>query len=221
MARLVMTKALVEIARMGNVVDLVNNDDFTFARVGGRLIIARKPSGNFPDFRRLMPKVIGSGLPGALTGEVELPCRPLQGLLERLLLFADERSRTIKWQVEDGGRLKLAAHIVGAASGSGFVVGRETVAPSVGAYVHTTGFNGQYVLDFIQQAIKQGAMTVRFQFGVADGPAQFVVEGWTYVVMPLRIDGVPAKSTSTPKPAEDESRDESDDASGSGSGDAS
>ena len=69
-------------------VEFAADENHLFFRLGNRLLISRKLTGNFPDFDRVLPK--------SHAHTVEISKDELRAAIERVAQFSDERSRAIK-----------------------------------------------------------------------------------------------------------------------------
>ncbi len=173
-------KAMNEILKMaadaGDEAKLIfsGDDNHLFFQLGERLLISRKLTGNFPEFERVLPKDQPNML---VLGRDEL-----RGSLERVLQFADERSKAIKLTTGDG-EFKLHSSL----SETG--ESEETISASYDGPSVQIGFNGQYILDFLR-ATAETEVSFHFKDGGAAGelrPAGDVNYTYRYIVMPMRI----------------------------------
>lgn len=151
------------------------DDNHLYFRVGPRLLISRKLTGNFPDFERVLPK--------SHAHAVTLNRDELRASIERVSQFADERSRAIKLRFADN---EATVHSSLSESGeSEDNIGVEYVGPTV-----EIGFNAQYLLDFLR-AVPESKVSFHFKDGQSAGelrPAgEDVKYNYRYVVMPMRI----------------------------------
>lgn len=156
-------------------VAFAGDDNHLYFRVGSRLLISRKLTGNFPDFERVLPK--------SHAHAVTLDRDELRGSIERVSQFADERSRAIKLKLSDN---EATVHSSLSESGeSEDNIGVEYVGPTV-----EIGFNAQYLLDFLR-ALPESKVSFHFKDGQSAGelrPAGDDVKyNYRYVVMPMRI----------------------------------
>jgi DNA polymerase-3 subunit beta len=180
---LIPRKALNELAHLGDSALFSANDDFAFFSVGARTITARKLSGNFPDYERVLPK--------DLSYATDVAVAPLRKVLDRVAIFADDRSRAILLSVN--GALTVASYSTdrGAAEGKVAIdcvrrldASNEYDVLTAGLAVpYASGFNADYLSDFLKTA---GVPEVRFLFNSASKAVEWNAPGWRYVVMPMR-----------------------------------
>jgi DNA polymerase III subunit beta len=174
-------KAMSELLKLSTEVDpkqavqFAGDENHLFFRLGERLLISRKLTGNFPDFERVLPKEH----PHTLV----LPKEELKSAIERVSQFADERSRSIRLQFDEG---EVKVHSMVSDTGeSEETLPTEYAGPSVGI-----GFNAQYLLDFLR-ASSESEVAFHFKNQESAGELRPAGEhpGYTYryVVMPMRI----------------------------------
>ena len=105
-----------------------------------------------------------------------------KGALERVMQFADERSRAIKLTTS-AGEFKLHSSL----SETG--ESEETMGVSYDGPAVQIGFNGQYIIDFLR-AISETEVAFHFKDGSAAGelrPGGDPTYTYRYIVMPMRI----------------------------------
>ncbi len=150
------------------------DDNHLFFQIGDRLLISRKLTGNFPEFERVLPKE----QPNILTMQRE----QLKACLERVMQFADERSRAIKLRAADGEvMLHSSLSDTGESEESLDVV---YTGPKI-----EIGFNAQYLLEFLR-AVEESEVSFLFKDAGAAGEMRPSGEGplkYRYIVMPMRI----------------------------------
>lgn len=185
---LVMRKALLELSKLcaasesGASVRFSADDSNQYFEIDDRLLIAREISGNFPDYKRVLPK------PGP--NQVIVERAALMAALKRGEQFADARSLCVEVSIENG-ELALRSSL----SDVGECV--ETLPVNYSGEPLKIGFNADYWLDFLGVV---GTNQVRFLFrdnqaagelrpgtGDADGEGKQPEDRYRYVVMPLRI----------------------------------
>lgn len=162
-------------------VGIGENEAHLLFEYGNRKMISRKLTGNFPDYHRVMP----DQFPYAILVEADA----LYKLVDRVKLFADERSRCIHFNVE-GGKLMVKASVCenGKASGSVPILGGAPSPTNV-------GLNADYVLDFLGLAKGETVAFCYPEMTIVEGQAphvagatQFMGSGnWSCVVMPIRV----------------------------------
>jgi DNA polymerase-3 subunit beta len=203
MDALIPKKALLELARIskGAKGDVAFGEDqnHLYFEIGGRLLITRKLSGNFPNYEMVMPK------DNDKAAILELDA--IRGAIRRVRLMADERTQSMKLTFGDGA-LTVAATSSEEGSGS------EVVDTDYQGEEVTLGFNGQYLQDFLavvvegiadlettlpeqkegEEPVKMQAVRPRIQFEFKDSDAQTQIRladekayDFRYIVMPLRL----------------------------------
>jgi DNA polymerase III subunit beta len=151
------------------------DDNHLFFELGGRLLISRKLTGNFPDFERVLPK--------EHPRSIAIPREELRSALERVAQFSDERSRAVKVRVAPG-EVKVYSSL----SDTG--ESEESLAVEYDGPVVEIGFNAYYLLDFLRAVPGEKIM---FYFRDAASAGELRPEGdsndysYRYVVMPMRI----------------------------------
>ncbi len=209
MDSLIPKKALLELMKLsrGADTDISFGEDpnHIYFEIGGRLLITRKLTGNFPNYEMIMPKDNDN--------VAEFDLAEMKSAVRRVSLMADERNRSIRVTIRDG-ELELTAQ--SAEEGEG----REVVPADYKGDEVTLGFNWQYLQDFLNNASsfdssaaadegpeqtsdENGAAATRakepnaaarisFEFKDANAATQIRIAGekdydYKYIVMPLRI----------------------------------
>jgi DNA polymerase III subunit beta len=173
-------KAMLELQKLAGdagadaVVQFSGDENHLFFKMGGRLLLSRKLTGNFPDFERVLPK--------DQPHHVVVARDEFRSAIERVAQFSDERSRAIRVRVGDG-EVKVHSSVsdTGESEDSLPV---EYKGPAV-----EIGFNAQYLMDFLKAV---GTPQVSFHFKDAHSagelrPAGDNAETYRYVIMPMRI----------------------------------
>jgi DNA polymerase-3 subunit beta len=148
------------------------DDNHLYFQVGHRLLIARKLTGNFPDYERVLPK------DHQLSAKLQKD--EIRSAIERVAQFADERSRAIRVQFTNGEVRVFSSSVeMGESEES---VPSEYQGPDL-----EIGFNARYLLDITSQI---EGKEVRFLLSDAGSPA--IIEDaedsrTLYVLMPLRV----------------------------------
>ena len=156
-------------------VEFAADDNNMFFRQGQYLFIARRMTGKFPDYNRVMPK--------DLSISVQIAKDALGAVLKRVKQFADRRSPTVRLAL-DSGKLTFSA------STSGFGSSEETLAVEYEGEHFGVGFNADYILEYLQVCDSE---EVALQFKDPRSAAQIEVPGadsnidYRYVVMPVRV----------------------------------
>jgi DNA polymerase-3 subunit beta len=179
-------KAMGEILKLAGdtngdaIVHFSGDDNHLFFKIGERLLLSRKLTGNFPDFERVLPKEHAQF--------ISLDRDELRAAIERVSQFSDERSRAVRLRFASG---ELQIHSSLSETGES-----EEALPSdyTGETVQI-GFNAGYMLDFLR-AIAEKQVSFYFRDPnsagemrpvVADGDGTAVKYNYRYVVMPMRI----------------------------------
>jgi DNA polymerase III subunit beta len=152
------------------------DDNHLYFQVGDRLLIARKLTGNFPDYERVLPK--------DHPHTAKLRKDEVKSAIERVAQFADERSRAIRVQFTNGEVRIFSSSVEMGES-------EESVPSEYNGPDLEIGFNAQYLLDFLR-AIPQDSVAFELKDQksagemrpAGDGPA---ADQYRYVVMPMRI----------------------------------
>lgn len=149
------------------------DDNQIQVRVGERILTSRRLDGTFPDYEKVMPK--------SNNGVAVISRQALESTLGRVLLVADERSRSVSIEISEGrATLRAKTSEIGEAI--------ESIDLDGGVVPVTVGVNGTYFLDFLAVA---GSDQVRLSY--RDARTQLLLEPvgeetekYTMVVMPLR-----------------------------------
>ena len=154
---------------------IAGDENHLFFKIGGRLLITRKLTGNFPDFERVLPK---DNIHTATLQREEI-----KAAVERVAQFADERSRAIRVQFMPG-ELKVFTSSVETGESE------ESVSSSYSGPEIEIGFNAQYLLDFLG-AVSQEQVAFEMKDKTSAGEMRPAVDPdnyrYRYVVMPMRI----------------------------------
>ena len=153
--------------------DFSGDDNHLFFRLGERLLMSRKLTGNFPDYERVLPK--------DQPHKLELPREDFRSAIERVAQFSDERSRLIRVRLHEG-EIKIFSSISETGESE-----ESLPIPYQGDKVEI-GFNAAYMLDFLK-AVPPGEVSFLFKDGNSAGefrPATTEAD-YRYVVMPMRI----------------------------------
>lgn len=212
MDALIPKKALLELVKISRDSD----DDIQFGedqnhiyfQTGGRLLITRKLSGNFPNYEMVMPKDNDK--------RVVFDLLEMKNAVRRISLMADERNRSIRMTVREA-EVELTAQSSEEGEGQEFVPADYSGTEEV-----TLGFNWQYLQEFLNnvgafenvgssdgnggdsEAVKEtdgdkvrvkeskSSPRISFEFKDANAATQIRIDGDTaydykYIVMPLRI----------------------------------
>jgi DNA polymerase-3 subunit beta len=156
-------------------VEFAADDNHLFFRLGSRLLISRKLTGNFPDYERVLPK--------AHTQSVEIDKEELRAAIERVAQFSDERSRAIKIRFSENEAVLHSSISESGESEDNLPI--DYSGPTV-----EIGFNAQYLLDFLR-AVAEPKVAFHFKDAQSAGELRPSGEGikynYRFVVMPMRI----------------------------------
>jgi DNA polymerase III subunit beta len=173
-------KAMAELQKLAPdsdpaaVVKFSGDENHLFFELGGRLLLSRKLTGNFPDFERVLPKEHAHS--------VVLNREEFRGALERVAQFSDERSRGIRVQVAKG-----EVNIHSSVSDTG--ESEETIPTAYTGPSVEIGFNAQYLLDFLR-AVGTDEVVFHFKDPHSAGelrPGGEKPDNYRYVIMPMRL----------------------------------
>lgn len=214
MDALIPKKALLELVKIsradGGDVSFGEDQNHIYFETGGRLLITRKLTGNFPNYEMVMPKDNDK--------KVVFDLADMKSAVRRMSLMADERNRSIRMTVRPG-EVEVTAQSSEEGEGNEFVPadydGEETLL----------AFNHQYLQEFLnnvgalESATDGGTETasdddepksdgtnaatarakdsrpptrISFEFKDSNAATQIRIDGeasydYKYIVMPLRI----------------------------------
>lgn len=175
---LIPKKTLAELLRLAaehdDLVEFARDENHLFFRFGGRVLVSRMLSGQFPNYELVMPKDNDR--------TVKVDGAVFQSAIRRVALMADERSHAIKF-VFGSERLDITSQSseVGEAKET---LQTDYVGPDI-----QIGFNAQYLADFLNVA---GDGSVSFEFKDGQSQAQLRPDAgddydYRYVIMPMRL----------------------------------
>ena len=213
---LIPKKALTELVKISRdsdgEVQFGEDQNHIYFQTGGRLLITRKLSGNFPNYEMVMPKDNDKTVIFDLT--------EMKNAVRRISLMADERNRSIRMTVR-AGEVEINAQSSDEGEGQEFVPAEYSAEEEI-----TLGFNWQYLQEFLnnvgalesagsfsetearssadESSVKEtdgdkvrveeskAATRISFEFKDANAATQIRIAGDTaydykYIVMPLRI----------------------------------
>jgi len=152
------------------------DENHLFFKLGDRLLLSRKLTGNFPDFERVLPKEHGKSV---VLGRDEL-----RAAIERVSQFSDERSRAIRLKMGEG---EMRIHSSLSETGES----EEPIPADYDGESVEIGFNAQYLLDFLR-ALPDEQVAFYFRDPNSAGelrpaPSEKSSGTYRYVVMPMRI----------------------------------
>jgi DNA polymerase-3 subunit beta len=173
-------KAMMELQKLAGdsdpaaMVKFSGDENHLFFKLGDRLLLSRKLTGNFPDYERVLPKDQPHSVP--------LKREEFRSAIERVSQFSDERSRAIRVRVADGEvRVHSSVSDTGESEES---IPVEYKGPSV-----EIGFNAQYLVDFLR-AVSTEEVSFHFKDPHSAGelrPGGEKADSYRYVIMPMRI----------------------------------
>ena len=156
-----------------SLVQFSGDENHLFFKIGERLLLSRKLTGNFPDFERVLPK--------EQPHSVTLQCEEFRAAIERVAQFSDERSRAIRVRVGDG---EVKVHSSVSETGES----EESIPAEYKGTAVEIGFNAQYLTDFLRAVHTD---QVRFLFKDPHSAGELRpggdAENYRYVIMPMRI----------------------------------
>jgi DNA polymerase III subunit beta len=175
---IVQKKTLLELGRLlgepGDQVSFEKGENHLFFRLADRVLVSRMIDGQFPAYERVIPKGNDKA--------VEFDRDRLTSAVKRVALLANERSRSVKFQIDPG-------EVTVTSNSSEFGEAKEVIPVEYSGPTVTICFNAQYVLDFL--AVAETELVV-LQF--KDEMSQAVMKpvgasgyDYTYVIMPMRI----------------------------------
>jgi DNA polymerase-3 subunit beta len=177
---LVPKKAMTEILKLAAeagdsmTIEFGTDENHLFFQCGGRLLIARRLTGQFPDYERVLPKERGQS--------IILNREEATAAVRRVAQFADDRSHAVRLEISSN-ELKLLS------TGSEAGESEESLPIEYGGEKMKIGFNSQYLLEFLGAVTTE---TIELDVRGEDSAGQLrpaAAEGidYRYVVMPMRI----------------------------------
>jgi DNA polymerase-3 subunit beta len=156
-------------------VAFAKGDNHLFFRVGDRLLVSKRVDDQFPAYDKVIPQ----------GNDKKITCATaeLAGAIRRVSLLANERSRAVKFGI-DPGRLDISSQNpeLGEA--------RESIGAVYQGPALSVGFNGQYLLDFLN-ATGSSEVTLELKDDSSQGLLRPAVAeentDYRYVVMPMRL----------------------------------
>jgi DNA polymerase-3 subunit beta len=177
---LVPKKALAEIMRLvneaeeGAEIEFGQDESHLFFRLGPRLLISRKLTGQFPNYEAVLPRDNNK--------VVVLDRNEFQNALRRVSQLADQRSHAVKLTVAQEG-IELSA------SSPDYGEAKEAIEREYKGDPISIGFNADYLLDFLS-ASAEGPISLELKDEQSAGqlrPGGDPSTRYRYVVMPMRI----------------------------------
>lgn len=165
---LIPKRALLEVAKLGDSIQIGADENHVVVASGNKTIISRKLTGNFPNYECVLPK--------EHSGHCALRPSEVLDVLERIEPFCDARNHAAIWTV-DGESITIRAQ----APDSGTAQGRVQRVGGAGALEIT--LNSHYVRD----VLKLAGDSMEMRFSDATHGVEFVApDGWRVLVMPIR-----------------------------------
>ena len=173
-------KAMIELQKLAGdsepdvMLRFSGDENHLFFRLGDRLLLSRKLTGNFPDYERVLPK----DQPNSVTLQRE----EFRAAIERVAQFSDERSRAIRVRAGDG---EVKIHSSVSETGES----EESIPVAYQGPAVEIGFNAQYMLEFLR-AVQDDQVSFLFKDPHSAGelrPGGEKAETYRYVIMPMRI----------------------------------
>jgi DNA polymerase III subunit beta len=176
---LVPKKAMTEIQRLAAdagedaTVDFAQDESHLFFQFGGRLLTARKLTGQFPNYEAVLPRDASK--------TVTLEREELQNALRRVSSLADQRSHAVKFTLAKEG-IEISA------SSPEYGEAKEAIEKEYKGDPVAIGFNAQYLLDFLAAA-PEAPISFELKDEQSAGQLRPLADGlrYRYVVMPMRI----------------------------------
>jgi len=149
-------------------------ENHLFFQVGERTLISRMIDGQFPTYERVIPK--------GNDKRIEFERDRLTNAVRRVALLSNERSRSVKFQVDKG-----KVDVISSSPEVGEA--HETLPVDYSGASMQICFNAQYVLDFLA-AVATDTVSLELKDEVSQAVMSPVgAEGYdyTYVIMPMRV----------------------------------
>jgi DNA polymerase III subunit beta len=177
---LIPRKAMAELNTLLNTteadtIEFAKDDTTLFFRIGPRLMTSRQLTGQFPNYEAVLPRDNNK--------QVIVRKDEVQGAIQRVAQFADERSGAIKLKL-DSNQVSVSSSSAESGESEDSIETVYTGDPLV------VGFNSSYLLDFLKAAETN---EVRLEFKDAQSAGQMRPEDpdsdfkYRYIIMPMRI----------------------------------
>jgi DNA polymerase-3 subunit beta len=156
-------------------VELAKDESHLFFSVGGRILISRMLTGQFPNYEAVLPR--------DNKRVVELDKDLITAAIRRVALLADERSRAIRVQL-DRDKLEVFS------SSGEYGEAHEILDAAFAGDPLQIGFDYQYLLDFLSVLSEGGKVRLELKDEQSAGqlrPSEQEAYQYRYVVMPMRI----------------------------------
>ncbi len=177
---LVPKKAMVEVQRLAmeagddGQIEFARDENHLFFQVGGRLLISRMLTGQFPNYEAVLPRENNK--------TVVIERSELNDAVRRVAQLADQRSHAVKFAVaREGVEISASSPEYGEA--------KETIEKEYKGDPLQIGFNAQYLLDFLSAAA-EGPVSLELKDEQSAGQMRPLADEqyrYRYVIMPMRI----------------------------------
>ena len=155
-------------------VEIGVDGDYQTFRMGNKTLISRKITGQFPDYNAIFPtnNTIVAAIPS---------CAALAKVLAKVAKCAEDRNSAVVWELD--GMLELSARCQD--RGESYALYECAVSgwKEAGDRLKI-GLNAEYILEFLKVA---GDVPVNIAFRDSRSSVLFALDGWQYVVMPMRV----------------------------------
>jgi len=155
-------------------IEFARDESHLFFQAGGRLLISRMLTGQFPNYEAVLPRENNK--------TVVLERAELNDAVRRVAQLADQRSRAVKINVMHEG-------IEVSASSPEYGEAKETIEKEYKGEPLAIGFNAQYLLDFLGAAA-DGPISIELKDEQSAGQMRPLADEsyrYRYVIMPMRI----------------------------------
>lgn len=156
-------------------VEITKNESTLFFRCGDWTMTSRIVTGQFPNYEDAIPK--------DCTKEVVFVSAKLKEVLSRVAMFADERSRAVKFNLEPDKGLTISASSTELGEAS------ECIAVPYTGEAVSIGFNAEYISDILGTLNKHDQIAMKVKDG--NSAAMFVPVAGEFqsqnIVMPMRL----------------------------------
>ena len=177
---LIPRKALTEIQRLAGEagekaeIEFARDDSHLFFQIGQRLLISRILTGQFPNYEAVLPRENNK--------TIAIDRNELNDAVRRVSQLADQRSHAVRFSVSSEG-VELSA------SSPEYGEAKEHLENGYKGEAISIGFNGQYLLDFLNAAA-EGPISVELKDEQSAGQLRPLADEqyrYKYVIMPMRI----------------------------------
>jgi DNA polymerase-3 subunit beta len=155
-------------------IEFSQDDSNLFFQAGNRLLIARKLTGQFPNYEAVLPRDNNK--------IVKLDRDEFNGALRRVSQLADQRSHAVRLALSKEG-IEISA------SSSEYGEAREVLEKEYKGDPMAVGFNAGYMLDFLAAA-DEGPISIELKDEQSAGQLRPLADEkikYRYVIMPMRI----------------------------------